>query len=368
MSFLKKLFKKKEEEKSIETYQDFWDWFITKEQNFHKVVKEGDSDFIANNFFDIIGPKLDELKEDIRYLTGMLDDNTADLILTVDGDVSKFYIVEELVVASPKLPNWKFRAHKPSNIGDSFGLSMYDYNFDTENISFYSNDDKEYPDEINITIVHNDYTEENADEIKNGCFLFLENYLGELHFATMIDGVDFASKENAEKELVPFSKLNDFLVWREKEFIEKYEGTRYNTNSDSYSLLEATLKSGNPLIATINTDLLEWDAKASHPWILEVIFEFEGKENGFPEKEDLSTMNTFEDEIMEELKDFEGYLNIGRETANNKRYIYFACKDYRKPCKIVDGFIKKYQDKITVFQECYKDKYWRSLERFRKTI
>ena len=39
------------------------------------------------------------------------------------------------------------------------------------------------------------------------------------------------------KELIPISKLKDFLTWREKEFIEKYEGTRHNTENDSYALL-----------------------------------------------------------------------------------------------------------------------------------
>ena len=38
--------------------------------------------------------------------------------------------------------------------------------------------------------------------------------------------------------------------------------------------------------------------------------------------------------IVEELKDFEGYLNIGRQTADSVREIYFACKEFRKPSKV----------------------------------
>ena len=38
MNFFNKLFKKKEN--PIETYQDFWHWFQTKEKSFFKAVKK----------------------------------------------------------------------------------------------------------------------------------------------------------------------------------------------------------------------------------------------------------------------------------------------------------------------------------------
>ena len=75
-------------------------------------------------------------------------------------------------------------------------------------------------------------------------------------------------------------------------------------------------------------------------------------------------LNKIEEDIHNELKDFEGYLNIGKQTADNKREVYFACKEFRKPCKVMDKVIKTYSEKITIDYDIYKDKYWQSFERF----
>jgi hypothetical protein len=147
---------------------------------------------------------------------------------------------------------------------------------------FYANEFAEYPDEIDITIVHNDLTEENKTQIRNGTYIFLDNYLGELDFVNNIDNVEIMHNDNvtaigkheAQKELVPIAKLKDFLIWGQKEFIEKYEGVRYDTENDSYSVLEAELESGNTLVAVINTELLNWDSKASHSWISLLILKY----------------------------------------------------------------------------------------------
>ena len=319
MSFLKKLFGK-EAEKPIESYQDFWNWFLINEKKFHKVVKQGGNNNIVTNFFDKIAPKLDELKEGIWYLTGMLDDNTVDLILTSDGDIKNFYLIEELIAVAPKINGWKFRAHKPEHDIENVGIDMGNYSFNSENMFFYSNDLESYPDEIDITIIHNDFTEELRSEITNGCYIFLDNYLGELNSTLLIDNIEFDSKEKAEKELIPIEKLKSFLIWREKEFVEKYEGIRKNIENDSYSGLEATLKNGNKMVAIVNTDLLNWDSKGSHPWVLRFEIKYNGESNnGFPDNETYKFLDIIEDEINSKLKDNDGYLNIGRETANNLR-------------------------------------------------
>ena len=363
MSFFKRIFKKKKQETVIETYQDFWNWFLLHEQEFFNVVKSRND--IETLFFDKIGPKFDELKEGVFYLTGMLDDTTADLILTADGNIANFYVIEALVNASPKLPNWKFRAHKPASGIKDTAISMAGYDFSAKNMHFYANDLEDYPDELDITIIHDAYTEENKQDIINGSFIFLDNFLGEIKSITLIDNVRFRSKSEAEEPLIPIEKLESFITWREKEFVEKYEGLRRDTENDAYSGLEATLKNGKPLVAIINTDLLTWEAKASHPWILKFEIKYEGNDQGMPNKEAYELLNNIEDEINVALKDFDGYLNIGRETADHSRSIHYANKDYIKPCRVADEIIKKYSNILDVSFEMYKDKYWQSFEKFR---
>ena len=361
MSFLKNIFGKKDE--PINSYSDFWTWFQKNEKDFFKVVKNQKN--IEQGFFDKISPKLGELKEGYFYLTGMLDDNTVELVLTADGNTKNIVFVEELVKSAPKIEGWKFTALKPALDISDVSISMAGYEFNDKNLNFYPNEIAEFPDEIDIKIIHDDLNDENKSQIGNGTYIFLDNYLGELEFTNNIDNITTIGKSEAEKELIPIAKLKDYLNWRQKEFIEKYEGVRYDTENDEYSILEAELESGNKLLAVINTALLNWDRKASHPWISVLTLKYDGKRNnGMPNDNDYELLNIIEEEIMQNLKDKEGYLNIGRQTANGERDIYFACKDFRKPSKEFFKVQQNHSKSFDIEYDIYKDKYWQSFDRF----
>lgn len=361
MSFLKSIFSTKEE--PINSYSDFWKWFEKNEKKFHKVLK--DQGNINTVFFDKLAPKLNELKDGFWFLAGMYDDNTAELILTADGEIKNIVFVEELVQSAPKMNNWKITALKQPSDLNQYGIEMDGYKFDESKMDFYSTDHKQMPDEIDITITHKDFNEENRAVMINGIYLALDNSLGELNSVTTIDNVNIINPKDATSELIPLEKLKDFLTWREKEFVEKYKGFRHNTENDNYSGLEATLKNGLPLVAVINTDLLNWDSKASHPWIAVMEIKYDGKSNnGMPDDSTYQLLNEIEDKIMAELKDSDGYLNIGRQTADSIREIYFACVEFRKPSKILHEIKKEYKNKIQLDFDIYKDKYWQSFNRF----
>ncbi|WP_024480532.1 DUF695 domain-containing protein [Cellulophaga baltica] len=365
MSFLKSLFNKKDAEAPAPlSYQDFWTWFQEHEKAFYEVIKSGND--IEQKFFDVLGPKLNELKEHtFWYLSGMSDDTTAELILTADGNLKHIPFVEELAAAAPVLKNWKITSLKQPSSSSTFGIKMNDYTFSEETMSFYAHENPEMPDQIELTILHTAYTPENESHISHGAYILLDNFLGELNCVTTIDHINFKNTKDAEKELVPLAKLKDFLLWREKEFIEKYEGLRHNTEKDSYSSFNGTLKNGLPIIAIVNTDILQWNAKASHPWIAIAIFKFEGDDNnGMPDDETYHLLNTLEDRIMLELKDSDGYINIGRETANSTREIYFSCHDFRKPAIVFDQIQKENKELISFDFEIYKDKYWQTFNKY----
>ena len=361
MSFLKNIFNKKD--KPVNSYNDFWNWFQINEKDFFSFVKQHKN--IEKGFFNKIAPKLNELKEGIFYLTGMCDDDTAELVLTADGNTKTIAFVEDIIRAAPKIDHWKFTALKPSLDIQDVSIEIFGHKFNKENLSFYSNELPGYPDEIDITIVHDDLTEENRQDITTGIYIFLDNYLGELDFVTNVDVLDIIGKQDAKQDLVSIDKLKSFLAWRQKEFIEKYEGLRHDTENDNYTVLEAELESGNVLIALVNSDLLSWDSKASHPWISTVTIKYDGRNNnGMPDEETSRLLTSVEDDIMEELKDIEGYLNIGRQTSKNEREIYFACRDFRRPSKVLYQVQKDYSGKLEMDYTIRKDKYWQSFERF----
>ncbi len=362
MSLFKNIFGKKEE--PITSYSDFWTWFQNNEKTFYHAVKNTEN--IEKRFFDKLSQKLDELKDGYYFLTGMYDEDVVELVFTTDGDVKNIVFIEELVDCAPKIDGWKFTALKPSIDIENLAIDMDGIRFDSENLFFYSNENDEYPDLIDISVTHNDCTERNKRPIENGIYIFLENYLGELDFANNVDNLEIIAKSEVEKELVPIEKLKAFLAWRQKEFIEKYEGLRYDTQNDAHSVLEAKVENGGRLLAVVNSELLKWDSKASHPWVGLLTLKFEGNINGgMPSGEDFQRVDEIEDVITAQLKDFEGYLYIGRQTADSEREIYFACKDYRLPAKMFYQIQLEYSDQFEISYEMYKDKYWQSFERFR---
>ena len=104
--------------------------------------------------------------------------------------------------------------------------------------------------------------------------------------------------------------------------------------------------------------------KASHPWLSVLRIEFDGENtNGLPDTEDYEKMNEIEDGLISQLTSEEGHVNIGRQTAENIREIYFASKDFRKVSKILDETIKEFSA-YKMSSEIYKDKYWQSFEHF----
>ncbi|MDP5201068.1 DUF695 domain-containing protein [Flavobacterium sp. DG2-3] len=361
MGFLDKILGR--EEAPIQSYTDFWNWFLMNEKKFFKTVQNGEN--IHQGFFDRLAPKLDEVHEGIYFLTGMFDDQTAELVLTPDGAIRNIYVIEELVNSAPKIDGWRFTALKPASDINNVSITYQGFEFRKENLKFFPRIHEAYPDEIDLVIVYDHFIEEKKANVTNGVYIFLDNYLGELHSVTLIDNLVVIGPNDTTEKLIPIEKLKDYLIWREKEFVEKYEGTRHNTENDGYANFEGKKEDGSIVLALINTTILEWDKKASHPWVFIVAVPFDDCDNGgLPDEKTYKLLDEIEEEIIYSLPDSEGYLNIGRETANNKREIFFTCKDFRKPAQTADELIKKYSGVFEISYEIYKDKYWQSFRHF----
>jgi hypothetical protein len=351
------------EEVKIVDNRSFWNWFAANEKAFFKTISSRKG--VNENFVQPVMDKIQLLNEHFYCVAGMYDEKTAELVVTPEGSIPAIAFVEDLIAAAPSLPGWKFTALKPAIGFDTMSVQMDGYDFDNDHISFCSQVDPEYPDEIRVTLVHKDYTDDNASIISNGCIIYLDNALGELNALTLIDSLEVAGSPPAGADLVPMNKLQDYLDWRQREFQEKYEGTRYNTENDSYSAMEAEDKDGRPALAIFNGHLMEWDRKASHPWMMVITIAFDGKDtNGMPDDDTYQLMDEFEDSLLAKLPDYEGYLNLGRQTYNSNRTIYFACKEFRKPSRVTQATVEQYLEKLDISFEIYKDKYWMTMNQF----
>ncbi|WP_235830364.1 hypothetical protein [Paenimyroides tangerinum] len=158
MDILKNLLNENQKLDDIQVYENFWNWFKTHESAFFNTVKSREN--IEADFFDVMSPELDKINEGIYFLTGMYNENTAELILTPDGVLKNFVFVEDLIKMAPELQNWKFTALKQPNDIKNIGIKMGDYTFDSETLSFYPIEHPNYPDEVELIVVHSNFKEE----------------------------------------------------------------------------------------------------------------------------------------------------------------------------------------------------------------
>jgi hypothetical protein len=364
MNFIQKLFGKEDVPAGNE---GFWAWFGQHESAFFQILQRKDNIIINDRFIRKLMPKLQALNPHFYCEAGMADDSTAELVVTAEGDVKSIVWAEELIAAAPEMANWKFTALKPALRSGSIHLNGH--RFDSSNIHFFCEQDAAYPDEIDLILVHAEFAEENKKTITHGTLLYLDSVLGELDAATLIDRVTVRGAGPAGQQPIPMDKLTDFLVWKEKEFVEKYHGTRHDTESDTHASLEGSDADGFPSIAIVNTDLLEWDIKPSHPWMTVIGIDYRKAlgtaRNGMPGSQYLEQLREWENELRRELPDSAGYLVLGWQTYKGKRTIYMACKEFRVASKTIAAWIQKHQRTMTCSYEMYKDKYWRTVEKFR---
>ncbi len=358
------------EQKLQQSYREFWNWFQKNEKRFHKIIKS--KTYIEQGFLDPILEELDKTKDGFYVLVGMKNEEVVDLIFTADANLGNIVFIEELVEAVPKLKNWNFEALKPATDIKDNQIQVGEHIFKSDNLYFYSTQNDNYPDEIEITVICQNFEEKNKGKITSGIYLFLENYLGELNFATTIDVLNIESKqEAANQELIPIEKLKSYLIWREKEYREKYDKVVENNEEDSYTLFKGKLSNDKPLLAIINKTALNWDKKSSCPYITVLSIDYEKinepLHNGFPISTIADTLEEIESDVLKNLKYKQTYLSIGRETANHFRKIYFASTSFRHISKVMYDIQQKYKDKFEIEYEIYRDKYWQSFERFRQS-
>ena len=364
MGFFKKLFGGKNKV-VVTDYASFWNWFAEHANAFFPIVKNHED--VEEKFLEKVIPVLKQINEQFFCLVGMQNDGTAEMVVTVDGDIKSIVFAEEIIAAAPSLEKWKFTALKPA-IGFDMSVNLDSLKFDKDNISFLNNEDPEYPDEIDLTFVHKDFSEDHKRSIANGCFIFLDNALGELNTVMLIDNFSIDAAPPEKDKLIPISKLSEFLHWREKEFVAKYKGVRYDTENDNYTSMEGHDQNDLPMLAILNQTLMEWDAKPSHPWMMTIEIKYDGKNNnGMPTGEVYALMSEFEEQLEKQLTDGDGYLDLGRETYNSTRTSYFACKEFRKASADTNELIKQYQGRLDIDYSIYKDKYWRTMNKFQQS-
>lgn len=363
MSFLKKLFGN--QVKEIETleiekeYQKFWDWFAQNEKKFKTIIETQDN--VVDNFIEVIAPKLKALNLNFNMLAGGRPGSATEFIVTPDGVLKAVPFVEDFIACAPSIEGWSFLACK--NASKGIALRMGDFELSEDTISFVPLLKEGYPDYIALRFIVEAYTPENEDELGNALYIFLDNYIGEMLTMTEIDHLEVRGQDAIEGELIPISKLEDYLNFRSKEFVEKYDGIKRDSDLDNYVVMEMSNEDGVYLV-TLNKTFLLWEKKMSYPWVIRIDIPYKTEGSGMPNSKDVALM----DEIEDLLSESGLVLTVARETGGGERNLYLATQDFRAASKEVYNTLSLYNNRLEASYRLYKDKYWFGLQGYVEAI
>ncbi|HTF82825.1 MAG TPA: DUF695 domain-containing protein, partial [Cytophagales bacterium] len=316
----------------------FWEWFVANEARFYDTLKK-DKEQTPEVLNEIL-EHVHKYHPNIYGLMGFYDDDTLEFVFTVDGIVKNIVFVDDLVAAAPMLDRWVFTSLKPQYGSFDFSITYYDFEFDKHKLKFFSSINEYYPDEISISLTHSDYRNpEDYPAILNGALIFLDNCLGELNTACRIDYFDLVPEDTVDQQdLIPIEKLESYLVWREKEFLQRYENSTYTFPKESFAVLEGE-QDDKPVVAVVNQAWADWPYKPLFSWLIRVEIKYAGNEEGLPNQDQIQLIQELEDAVIERQNQSQICV-VGRVTSDHLSTLFIYSNEYKECSRSVYELLK----------------------------
>lgn len=160
----------------------FWQWF-TGNADFYRALPEAAD--AQDELFAALQLQLDRIAPDLFFVINDAEDGHCDLVLSPDGNLELFPVIEALVAAAPKLTGWKYTAYRQRGPAD-VSIQINDFTLGPEQIYFALAPDGE---QIAITLHIADYNLFTDHQLGVASFLLLDNALGEYDVALKVSAI-----------------------------------------------------------------------------------------------------------------------------------------------------------------------------------
>jgi hypothetical protein len=197
------------DERRLETIEGFWAWLLARRAEIDQLSSADDP------FWDVLLSRLQDIDDGLWFEVSAPGPGDREFIITAEGRVHLFPLVEAIGAAAPRLPGWTVVALKQP-MGFGFSVRYEGVSLDPAEMWFQPLVDKAAPEVLGLRVAVPGYTSEQEQEFGNGVLVLLDTALGERSAATDIDVVEVCELPLLpdEEGFIELPELMNYIEWR----------------------------------------------------------------------------------------------------------------------------------------------------------
>ena len=193
----------------------FWNWFRDNKSIFEKIDSTNEDEKL-----DLALEHLHTISDGLSIEISDEFNGVRDMVISPEGDKTKFEIVKEIVGQAPLLKGWTFTAFRQPAQQD-FTLQYNDIAFTPSEMFFYPKIDG---DDLDLIIYSKDIRNHDYDIIAHYGLITMDNVLGEYDCVMKVRHYDFRDLDD-EKDRTGLRPVTEL-----KAFIDKFYTMHHNKN------------------------------------------------------------------------------------------------------------------------------------------
>jgi len=198
--------------------KQFWDWFKDNNKLFLFVNQkdEKEKELLLDQFLENLHKYCDQLWFEI----GGNPDEPLDLIITAEGNIDYYDMVEKLVNAAPKIENWNIIAFKPP-MGTEFEIKFEDVELIPNEMWFMPLENQLKPTSLGLRIGIKNYKKfKKSKWLQATVNKVLDTVLGEKSFAFDIEYLEIVElpKKPQENGMLELQQLHNYVSWHKNKY------------------------------------------------------------------------------------------------------------------------------------------------------